>query len=134
MIVPLLDDDLVVMENVFRHPLQGTFLECPSGGRNPGEASDVAARRELEEETGYRAGRLEHLGCFSTSAGISDERVDLFLGTDLTLDGRIERENTEQMEICTLPFGELHERALGGKIDNGATALALMLAWQRRRR
>ena len=65
-IVPVLADGRVVMEHVYRHPIQRTLLECPSGGLD-GEASETAARRELEEETGYRARSLRHLACCSSA-------------------------------------------------------------------
>ena len=132
MVVPLLDDGRVVMERIYRHTLQGTYLECPSGGCNPGEDPVAGARRELEEETGYRATGWEHLGRFNASAGISDERFDIFLATGLALDGRVDRESTEQMEICAIPLRELYERGLRGELENGPTVLALTLAWQRR--
>ena len=70
-IVPVLADGRVVMEQVYRHPLQRPLLECPSGGLD-GEAPETAARRELEEETGYRTGSLRHLGHFVSSSGVSN--------------------------------------------------------------
>src|SRR4029453_15342302 len=69
-VVPVLADGRVVMEQVYRHPIQRTLLKCPSGGLD-GEAPATAARRELEEETGYRARSLSHLGHFVSSSGVS---------------------------------------------------------------
>ena len=60
-IVPILPDGRVVMERVYRHSLDSTLLECPSGGLD-GEPPAVAAKRELEEETGYLADHIEPLG------------------------------------------------------------------------
>jgi 8-oxo-dGTP pyrophosphatase MutT (NUDIX family) len=65
-IVPLLSDGRAVMERIDRYPLQRVQLECPSGGLD-GEAPELAAQRELEEETGYRADRLIDLGKYAAS-------------------------------------------------------------------
>jgi ADP-ribose pyrophosphatase len=126
-VVPLLDDGRVVMERVYRWTIQRDLLECPSGGSD-GDLPEAAARRELEEETGYRAGELTPLGSFYGSTGISNERFDVFLATRLTADGRMHREPTEQMEIELVPLAELRRRALAGEIEDAPSALAILLA------
>ena len=130
MVVPLLSDGRVVMVRVFRHTLQRTLLECPSGGLD-GEPPEMAARRELEEETGYRAGTLAPLGSYFGSSGISNERFHLFLATDLRADGRLQRENTEQMEVALVPLQELHDAARRGDIEDAPSALGILLTAQR---
>ncbi len=132
MVVPLLDDGRVLMERVYRHTLQAVALECPSGGLD-GDPPDVAARRELEEETGRRAGRLDHLGMFHGSSGISDEHYHLFLARDLTHDGRMAREPTEQMELVEVPLDELRRAVLAGEVTDGPSALGILLASERLR-
>ncbi len=127
MVVPLLEDGRVVMERVHRWALQDWALECPSGGCD-GDPPDVAARRELEEETGYRAERLDHLGRFFATAGHSDERFDLYLATGVQPDGRVRREPTEAIEVELRPLADLHRQALAGEIADGPTALAILLA------
>lgn len=129
MVVPLLEDGRVVMEHIYRYTVQETTLECPSGGLD-GEAPETAARRELEEETGYRAAALEHLGRFSASNGISNEHFDVFLATGLTADGTVQRENTEQIEVETIPLADLRDRALRGEIHDAPSALCILLAWE----
>lgn len=126
-VVPLLDDGRVVMERVYRHTVQRTLLECPSGGLD-GEDARTAARRELEEETGYRAGRVEHLGRFFGSVGISNERFDVCLATQLRDDGQIRREATEQIEVELRDLAWLRDRALRGEIEDAPSALALAIA------
>ena len=126
-IVPVLADGRVVMEQVYRHPIQRTLLECPSGGLD-GEAPEIAARRELEEETGYRTRSLSHLGHFASSSGVSNEAYDIFLATDLSADGIMQREPTEQMEVVLLPLTELRARVLRHELEDGPSALAILLA------
>jgi ADP-ribose pyrophosphatase len=127
MVVPLLDDGRVLLERVFRYTIQETTLECPSGGLD-GEPPEVAARRELEEETGWVAAEMLPLGVFYPSNGISDERFHLFLATGLSETGRMQRESTEQMELVYLPFAEAAELARSGRIADAPSALSLLVA------
>ena len=127
-IVPLRHDGHVLLESVFRYTIQETLVECPSGGIESDEAPEVAARRELIEETGWTAGRLTQLGTFFGSDGISNEEFYVFLGTDLSLIGEPKREATEQMELAWLPFEEAANRASRGQLRDAPTALALLLA------
>lgn len=130
MVVPLLDDGRVVMEQVYRHTVEKTCLECPSGCLD-GEPPEVAARRELEEETGYVAGRIELLGAFFGSNGISDEQFSLFMGSKLSQSGRIQREPTEEIEVQLIPLARLVEQVLRGEIEDAPSALAILLAHAR---
>ena len=127
MVVPLLEDGRVILEQVYRYTLQETLLECPSGGLD-GEPPEIAARRELEEETGWVAGALAPLGSFYGSSGISDERFHLFLATELRDTGNVKREATEQIELELLPLEAALQMALRGEITDAPSALALILA------
>jgi ADP-ribose pyrophosphatase len=127
MVVPLLDDGRVLMERVYRYTVQETLLECPSGGLD-GEAPELAAHRELEEETGWVAEHLVSLGSFYGSDGISDERCHFFLATGLSETGVMKRESTEQIELELIPFAHAVEQAFAGEIQDAASTLALVLA------
>jgi ADP-ribose pyrophosphatase len=129
MVVPLLDDGRVLLERVYRYTVQRTLLECPAGGLD-GEAPEIAARRELLEETGWAAETLEPLGSFYGSNGISNERFHLFLGRGLFHEGEPTLEATEQIELEFLPYEEARRRALAGEIEDAPSALALLLAAQ----
>ncbi len=127
MVVPVLDDGQVVLEQVYRWTVRETLLECPSGGLD-GEPPAVAARRELEEETGLVAGHLLPLGSFYGSDGISNERFHLFVGSQITDTGTVRREPTEQIEVETMPLARAVAMAYDGKIVDAPSALALILA------
>jgi ADP-ribose pyrophosphatase len=127
MVVPLLDDHQVILERVYRYTVQEVVLECPSGGLD-GDPPEAAARRELEEETGWVAEALAPLGSFYGSNGISDERFHLFLATGLRPTGRVSREPTEQIELVFLPLARAVELALSGEVLDAPSALALILA------
>ncbi len=130
LVVPLLGDGRVVMERVYRWPLRATLLECPAGGCD-GDPPAAAAHRELEEETGYIARTLTHLGNFAASDGYSDERYDVFLATDLARTGTVSHEITEQIEVELIPLSDLRSMALRGEIEDGPSALAILLAADR---
>ena len=127
MVVPLLDDGRVILERIYRYTVQETLLECPSGGLE-GEQPEVAAGRELEEETGWVAGKLAPLGAFYGSNGISNERFHVFLATQLTESGQMNREPTEQIELEFLSLEHAVDLALSGKILDAPSALSLVLA------
>jgi ADP-ribose pyrophosphatase len=126
-IVPLLSDGRAVMERIDRYPLQRVQLECPSGGLD-GDAPEIAARRELEEETGYRADRLIDLGRYAASSGITDEEFSIFLALDVHADGVLRREITEDIEIELIPLVDLRTAVLRGEIVDAPSALAILLA------
>jgi ADP-ribose pyrophosphatase len=130
LVVPLLADGRVVMERVFRYPTRSTLLECPSGGLD-GEAPEVAAARELEEETGYVASRLETKGSFYASSGISNEKFWVVVAHDVELSGVVELEETEQIEVELVPLETLVSLARAGEIKDGPTTLALLLVADR---
>lgn len=127
MVVPVLGDRRVVLEQVYRYTVQETVLECPAGGLD-GEPPEVAARRELEEETGWVARTLRPLGSFFGADGISDEQFHLFLGLDLEYSGRVRREATEQIELELMPLERAVELVYAGRVVDGPSALALLLA------
>jgi len=127
MVVPLLDDGRVLLERVYRYTVQQTLLECPSGGLD-GDEPELAAHRELEEETGWVASSMTPLGCFYGSDGISDERVWLFLARGLSETGTLAREPTEQIELEFIPLADAVDCAASGGIVDAPSALALLLA------
>lgn len=84
-IVPLLPTGDVLLVRQYRHATGGWLLEVPAGTLDAGEAPEVCAARELEEETGFVAGALQPLGWIWTTPGFTGERIWLYLATDLTV-------------------------------------------------
>lgn len=125
-VVPFLDDGRVLMIRQYRHATGGTLLEIPAGKLDPGEAPEACAVRELEEETGWRAGRLEKLGAIWTSPGFCDEVIHLFAAHDLERgEQRLEPDELIELEPVGL---DAALAGLGTGIVDGKSATALLLA------
>jgi len=121
---------VVLLERIWRYTAGRTLLEIPAGTLDPGETGAACAARELAEETGYRAGRLEPLLTVHTSPGILTEQLTLFLASDLA-EGEPEREAGEQIENVLLAFDEATAMVRDGRITDGKTVLAI-LYWNAR--
>ena len=132
-VVPVLDDDTVVLLRQYRHPVGRYMLEIPAGILDvDGEAEDAAAHRELVEETGLRAGTLEHLTTFHNSAGWTDERTTVYLGRDLVEapqpDGFEPAAEEADMEVVRLPLAAAVDAVAAGEITDAKTVVGLLLA------
>jgi ADP-ribose pyrophosphatase len=130
-ILPLIDDDHLCLIRSRRLTVGQTLIEVPAGTREPGEAPLETARRELEEETGYRAARWEELAQFYASPGILSERMHLFVASQLT-SGPPRREANEEIENLVLSWDEAFAMLDRGEIVDGKTMIAL-LTYDRRR-
>lgn len=130
-VVPFLDDETVLLIRQYRHATGGELMEIPAGKLDPGETPEACAARELEEETGMRAGRLEKLGAIWTSPGFTDEVIHLFAAFDL--EARSQRlEEDEVIELVPTAFAEAVEGLGQTPVVDGKTATALLLAAGRR--
>jgi ADP-ribose pyrophosphatase len=129
-IVPVLNDGQVVLIRQYRHAVRSHIWEIPAGTLSANEEPLMCARRELEEETGYRAGSFERLGEIVPVPGYSNERIHIFLATELSpAESALERD--EVIEIHIVPLGEAVSRTLSGHIVDAKTIIGLMWAWQR---
>lgn len=126
-VIPLLGSGEVVLERQFRYPLRRDFYELPAGKLDPGESPLECGRRELLEETGYKAGRWRFLATIHPCIGYSDESMSLFLAEELTLDAH-DRDGDEFLEIFTLPLGEAMEWMDQGRISDAKTMIGLLWA------
>ncbi len=134
-VVPLLADGSVALLRQYRHAVGQYLLEIPAGILDvAGEAEADAAQRELAEEIGMQAGRLEHLTTIHNSAGWSTEQTHVFLGRDLEdvsrPDGfQLEHEEAD-MEVVRLSLDAAVDAVRGGEITDAKTVVGLLLATQ----
>ncbi len=132
MLVPVLDDGRLVMTREYKHAVGRVTLQLPAGLVDSRDRSPrQAALRELEEETGYRPGRLEKLGSFYTVPGRLANRMHLFLATSLRFTGRRHWDQTEQIETVLAPPARCLEWIRRGGIKDQASTLGILLAADR---
>lgn len=130
-ILPVIDAEHICLLRNHRFVVNETLLELPAGTLEPREPPDVAAIRELQEETGYRAGRWRKLGEFFPSPGVLSELMHLYVALDLT-PGPMRLEPGEQLHPQTVPFRQALGWALDGTIRDAKTVIGLLL-WDRLR-
>lgn len=130
-VVPFLDRDRVLMIRQYRFATGGEILEIPAGKLEPGEAPETCAARELLEETGYRAGRLEKLGAIWTSPGFTDEVIHLYSAFDLELEQQ-QLEPDEIIELVPMALTEAIDTLRRSAIFDAKSAMALLLASRRK--
>jgi ADP-ribose pyrophosphatase len=124
-ILPLLDDGRIGFVKNYRVAVNKTLIELPAGTLEPGEDPAECARRELAEETGYRAGRIEHLLTFCMSPGILDERMHLYLASQLK-PGPMALEAGEDIQPLVCSWDEALDMAQRGEIEDAKTLVALL--------
>ncbi|MDX1648490.1 MAG: NUDIX hydrolase [Myxococcota bacterium] len=125
-IVPFEDADTVLLIHQFRHAAGGTIWEVPAG-KLDGDTPEDCARKELVEEAGREAGRLEKLGAIWTSPGFTDEVIHLFAAFDLTAVPR-DLEEDEVIEVVPTPFDRALAMVWEGSLRDAKSALALVHA------
>jgi len=126
-------DDHVLLVRQFRSPAGRVLLEVPAGTLDPGpdgaiEDPDDAARRELEEETGYRAGSWRLLSRFFTAPGFTTELMHLYLAEDLVIvgDDRLQPEDDERLRVVRLPWREAVAAVERGTIADAKSIVAIL--------
>ena len=126
-VVPFVSDEDVLLIRQYRHAAGGTIYEVPAGKLDAGEAPEVCAARELEEEAGQRAGKLEKLGAIWTTPGFTDERIHLFAAYQLeTVPQRLESD--EVIELIQMPLRAALDLVWSGELSDAKSALALLHA------
>jgi len=124
-IVALDEDDNVLLVRQFRKPVESELLEIPAGTLEPGEEPESCALRELEEETGYNAGRLERILGFYSSPGFCDEYIHIYFATDL-VKNKARAQADEAIEVVKVPFSKALEMVLSGEICDAKTIIGLL--------
>jgi ADP-ribose pyrophosphatase len=136
MILPLVDDDHVCLIRNYRVSVDQTLIELPAGTLEPGEDPRIAAERELEEETGYRARSIERLHEFYMSPGILSERMHVYLAKGLEK-GEQDLDSGEQIDNLVVTWEEALAMTQDGRIQDAKSLAGLLyyeLVRQRSRR
>jgi ADP-ribose pyrophosphatase len=124
-IVALDWDNNVILVRQFRKPVESELLEIPAGTLESGEEPESCALRELEEETGYSARRLERILGFYSSPGFCDEYIHIYFATDL-VKSKARAPADETIEVVKVPFSKALEMVSSGEICDAKTIIGLL--------
>lgn len=124
-IMPITDDGKFVMIREPRTPIELKVLAFPAGMIEKGETPEEGAIRELEEETGYRAGKLKKLREVYPAIGYSNEQTIIFLATDLVKTQR-HLDETEDIEVLKIPVEEVRKMLEDGEIQTSSETVGLL--------
>jgi ADP-ribose pyrophosphatase len=122
---PLAEEPQILLLRQYRYAAGGYLYEIPAGRLDGGESPEECAARELKEETGCTAERIERLTSILTTPGFTDEVIHLFMATGLT-HGEHNREADEFVDLVIMRLAEALEFVRDGTITDSKTALALM--------
>lgn len=126
-IIPVLDNGNLIFERQHRYPLGQDFIELPAGKIDPQEPPARTAVRELLEETGYEAAHWRHLGVMHPCIGYSNERIEIYLASGLTLCGQ-QLDEHEFLEVIELSLEESFNLIRSGELTDAKTITALFWA------
>ena len=123
-IIALFEDQTVLLEFQWRQPCEMAFWELPAGKLDPNEKPATCAKRELEEETGYRASEWFYLGKIHNAIGYSDEHLEFFLAKGLKTGAR-HLDEGECLDVFRVPFEEVRQMVLNGEITDVKTIVGI---------
>lgn len=129
--LPVLSDGRMVLVRQYRYAVDDTLWELPAGRLDPGEDPGAGIQRELREEIGHRAERLERLAFFFTTPGFCDEAMHLFRATELVPDAA-EGDDDERIEIARFTLDDVRRMVAAGEIREGKTLVAVLMEIARR--
>jgi|SRR5580765_160598 len=126
-------DPDVILERQYRHAAGQFLLELPAGRVEPGESTLAAAKREMIEETGYRAKRWTLLTKYFASPGFLGEWMQIYLAREISA-GEAQPEDDEKIDIVRMPLSQALELVTANRIHDGKTLIGLMLydRWRRK--
>ena len=124
-VLAVLDDGKILMVKQFRNALDRYTIEIPAGGLEPGEPTIEAAARECKEETGYTAGKIEPLISVNTTVAFCNEKIDIYLATELTK-GEQSLDEDEYLGVEAYSLEELLSMIDEGKIKDSKTTSAIL--------
>ncbi|MGC8820234.1 MAG: NUDIX domain-containing protein [Fervidobacterium sp.] len=132
-VVPVTDDGKIILVEQYRYPIKQMLLEIPAGKFDkPGENPLDCARRELEEETGYRAQEYTYLGYIHTTPGFSNEAIHLYMARKL-YKGAMDPDEDEILKVHFEDFDAVVKKCINGEITDVKTIVGVMRAYFRLR-
>jgi ADP-ribose pyrophosphatase len=129
-ILPLDADGNVVFVRQYRHPAKQTLLELPAGTLIGNEAPAVAAQRELQEEIGMKADKLEEIASFYLAPGYSTELMHLYVATGLTASS-LPGDDDEVIELAPIATGDVLAKVAAGELQDAKSLVGVLLAAKR---
>ncbi|OMP65913.1 NUDIX hydrolase [Domibacillus epiphyticus] len=125
-VVALTAEKKIILVEQYRKALERPLVEVPAGKLEPGEEPELSARRELEEETGYRPGKMTHVQSFYTSPGFADELVHVFLAEELVkVEDGLAADEDEFVELMEVTIEEAEQLLQENRIYDAKTMWAL---------
>lgn len=126
-VVPLNNDDKIILVKQYRKAVERFLLEAPAGGIEVGETPDDAARRELQEEIGFATENLKFLGGFWIAPGFCTEYMYAYIARDLVV-SKLDEDEDENIEIVPVDLEQIPDMIRSGEIEDAKSISALMMA------
>lgn len=124
-VVPVTKDGKILLVRQYRNALDVETLEIPAGGIEEGETALQCVTREIEEETGYKAGRMEHLMTIITAIGFCDERIPIYIADHL-IPTRQNLDDDEFIDVLEFTAEEIEEMIFDGRIIDAKTIAGVL--------
>lgn len=128
-IVAITDDNKILMVKQYRKPIEKAIIELPAGKLDKNEDIEVCGRRELEEETGYKAKEFTYLGYMYPSPGFDDEVTHLYLARDL-YKGEVNLDEDEYLDVYKYDISEVKEMIMNNEINDAKTVIGFFKAME----
>jgi ADP-ribose pyrophosphatase len=126
-VVPVDSTERVLLVRQYRKAAEKTLLEAPAGGLDKEESPEEGCLRELQEETGFIAGRLQHMGSFWMTPGFCTEYMHAYLATDLR-PSSLAPDEDENIEVMPIPLAQVPDMIRSGEIEDAKSIAALLMA------
>jgi len=125
-ILPIVSNKILMVKQ-YRYPIKSDSLELPAGHVWPDETPEKCAERELKEETGFSAGKIEKILSYHPSTEYSNQIYHIFIAEDLK-EGKTNREKYEILDVELLDIKLIFEKIMSGNITDGRTITSVFLA------